>query len=72
MLLNGDTIPVIMKRLGTPLKGDAELHLLGEMPLPISQALSTTTVTNATNASTLASDDKTALIAKLNKHKVIR
>jgi len=31
--LNVDTIPVVLnKQLGTPLKGDAELHLLAGMP----------------------------------------
>lgn len=60
--LNPDTIPVILnKQLGTPLKGDAELHLLAGMPFRLADVLVATTTpaaisTAATTAGFTAGD----------------
>lgn len=70
--LNADTIPVLLnKQCGTPLKGDAELHLLAGMPFRVADSLVTTTTPAAVNtAATTAgfsSGDATTLSNELTK-----
>lgn len=51
--LNADTIPVILnKQLGTPLKGDAELHLLAGMPFRVADLAQVTPAATLTVAQT--------------------
>ena len=37
--LDADTLPVILARIGTPLRGDGQLNLLAEMPARSDQIL---------------------------------
>lgn len=69
--LDGDTIPIIMKNLGLPLKGDTELHLLAGEPLPVGHRIDTTAVTNAATTAHGASD-AARLTAVLTKHKGLK
>jgi hypothetical protein len=71
--LDADTIPVILnKQLGTPLKGDGELHLLAEMPLKLTDRLPTAAVTTAMTAAGIADGDATTFTAALTKRHVLK
>jgi hypothetical protein len=43
--LNEDTIPVLLARMGTPLKGDGQLHLMAGMAFRVGDVLSEASVT---------------------------
>ncbi len=69
--LTADTIPVILnKQLGTPLKGDAELHLLAGMPFRLADLTGVTPAavnTAATNAG-FSTADATKLQTEWTSH----
>jgi hypothetical protein len=71
--LDADTIPVILaKQLGTPLKGDAQLHLLAGMGGNVGEQLLATTVTTAATAAGMAGADVTRLTNELTKRGVTK
>lgn len=71
--LDADTIPVILaKQLGTPLKGDAQLNLLAEMPIHPNYQLSVATVTAAATTNGLSGADTTKLTAELSRRRVTK
>jgi hypothetical protein len=71
--LNEDTIPVVLnKQLGTPLKGDAELHLLAGMPIHPNHLISVATVTTAATTAGLSTADATKLTNELTRRKATK
>lgn len=53
LLLNADTLPVVLnKQLGTPLTGDAQLHLLAGMPFRVLDLTAVTPAGVSTAATT--------------------
>lgn len=66
--LNSDTIPVILtKQLGIQLKGDAELHLLGGMPLRPCDQIVNADVTAAASIAGFSAGDSTTLTDALTE-----
>lgn len=67
--VNSDTLFTLLKAQGiqfTP-GSDAELHILGEMPFPVSAAVPTATFTNA--VASLSTVDKNRLTSEMSKRK---
>lgn len=68
--LNPDTIPVILsKQLGTPLKGDAELHLLAGMPFRVADLVDTVAMSTAATTAGFSAGDAVTLVAEVTKRK---
>jgi hypothetical protein len=70
LLLNADTIPVVLaKQLGTPLIGDAQLHLLAGMPFRVADLIPVTPaqVSTAATAAGFSTNDATTLSNELTK-----
>ena len=71
-LVNEDTIPVILARAGTPLKGDGQLHLMAGMPLRIHDLATEATVTTAVANVGFVGADVTKIIAHLQKNRATK
>jgi hypothetical protein len=67
--LDADTLPVILAKIGTPLKGDAQLNMLAEMPAHPSHILINATVNAAAIAAGFAAGDANKITAELTKRK---
>lgn len=68
-MLNDDTIPVLLKVMGTPLKGDAELHLHAGMPLRVADQVDTAVVSTAATAAGFTTNEATAITNEISKRK---
>jgi hypothetical protein len=65
--LDADTLPVILTKIGTPLRGDSQLHLLAEEPAHPNHILSNTTVNAAAITSGYTASDASRITAELSR-----
>jgi hypothetical protein len=71
-VLNEDTLPVVLKSIGAPLKGDGQLHLLAGMPLRVHDAVASAALTAATTAAGTPAPDVARITAELTKRKALK
>jgi hypothetical protein len=71
-VLNEDTLPVLLARIGTPLKGDGQLNLMAGMPLRPADVVSEATVTTAHVTAGFSTADTAAVVAVLHKVKATK
>jgi hypothetical protein len=71
-LVNEDTVPVILARAGTPLKGDGQLHLMAGMPLRIHDLATEATVTTSVTNVGFVDGDVTRIIAHLHNNRATK
>jgi hypothetical protein len=65
--LDADTLPVILARIGAPLKGDSQLHMLAEMPARPIHILSNTTVNAAAVTAGYSASDASKITTELSR-----
>jgi len=69
--LNSDNIATFMaKQLGTPLKGDMELHILGEQPIKVTEVFSAANTTTAAQNAGFTDGALTTIVNVLTKKKI--
>ena len=72
-VLDADTIPVILeKQMGIQLKGDAQLHMLAEMPLRAQDAVVHATIDAVAPAAGFTTPDIAKVHAELTKRKAAK
>jgi len=67
--LDADTLPIILARIGTPLKGDAQLNMLADMGARPMDILSNAVVSAAATGGGLSASDATAITNELTKRR---
>ncbi len=71
-LINEDTLPILLARIGTPLKGDGQLHLMAGMSLRAVDVLSEASVTTAHTTAGFSTADAATVVAVLDKGKATK
>ena len=70
--INEDTVPVLLSRIGSPLDGDGQLNLLGDMRLRLYDELSEAAVTTAMTNAGFSSPDAVRIVAWLRSNQATK
>lgn len=68
-VLNEDTIPVLLARLGTPFRGDGQMNFMVGEPARVGDVLMETTITTAHTNAGFSAGDATKVVAILHTKK---